>query len=77
MIFHAFCTGLFAPGLVGIAMGLLIFVGVKDSPESAGFPSVEGGSSVKKSAKVQEPSESESQKESLLDLLVNDCLKYV
>ena len=72
-----FFTGLFAPGLVGIAMGFLILFGVKDSPESAGFPSVEGGSSKTHSIKDEESSKTESQKESLLDLLVNDCLKYV
>ena len=76
-VFDSFCTGLFAPGLVGIAMGFLILVGVKDSPESAGFPSVEGASSKAQSTKDEESSKSGSQKESLLDLLVNDCLKYV
>jgi OPA family sugar phosphate sensor protein UhpC-like MFS transporter len=61
--------GLFAPGVIGLLMGVLILLGVKDSPESAGFPPVEAGSTKAK------PEKDDGQKESLLDLLVNDCLK--
>lgn len=62
--------GMFAPGIVGVVMGLLILAGVRDSPESAGFLPVE----------VVKPKEPEAdgtpaKKESLVDLLVNDCLK--
>lgn len=61
--------GLFAPGVIGLLMGMLILLGVKDSPESAGFPPVEAGSTKAK------PEKDNGKKESLLDLLVNDCLK--
>jgi OPA family sugar phosphate sensor protein UhpC-like MFS transporter len=33
--------GLWAPGLIGVVVGLLIFSTLKDSPEAAGFPPVE------------------------------------
>lgn len=33
--------GLWAPGLIGIVVGLLILATLKDSPEAAGFPAVE------------------------------------
>jgi len=33
--------GLWAPGLIGVAVGLVIIATLKDSPEAAGFPAVE------------------------------------
>ena len=73
--------GLWAPGTIGLVMGLLILLGVKDSPESVGFAPVDGGSKAedKPDDAVQETSSKDDQmdqkKESLVDLLVNDCLK--
>lgn len=67
-------SGLFAPGIVGVAMGCLILLGVKDSPESAGFPPVEGD--ITKPEKTDKQSGAVEKKETLLDLLVNDVLKY-
>ena len=72
MTIHA---GMYAPGIVGIAMGLLILLGVKDSPETAGFGSIEGTKQDNDGKK--DPNEAEEQKESLVDLLINDVLKYV
>lgn len=66
---------MFAPGLIGIVMGVLILFGVKDSPESAGFLPVER---VQTAPKKENPSGGppvEAKKESLVDLLVNDVLK--
>jgi MFS transporter, OPA family, sugar phosphate sensor protein UhpC len=65
--------GLFAPGIIGIIMGLMIIIGVKDSPESAGYDPVEK-KEIKASQTGDEAAVAEK-KESLLDLLVNDCLK--
>ena len=33
--------GMYAPGVVGIAVGLLILLIMKDSPESIGYPPIE------------------------------------
>ena len=33
--------GMFAPGIVGLVMGAFILLGVRDTPEAAGFPPVE------------------------------------
>uniref|UniRef100_A0A1D2ACF3 Major facilitator superfamily (MFS) profile domain-containing protein n=1 Tax=Auxenochlorella protothecoides TaxID=3075 RepID=A0A1D2ACF3_AUXPR len=62
--------GMFAPGIVGLAMSVLILAGVRDSPEDAGFPPVE----LKKAAPVAAGA-TPKPKESLIALLVNDCLK--
>ncbi|KAL4438466.1 hypothetical protein ABPG77_000114 [Micractinium sp. CCAP 211/92] len=62
--------GMFAPGLVGTVMGLLILAFVRDSPEAVGFPPVEARKEAATSA-----GEPAKPKESLVSLLVNDCLK--
>jgi sugar phosphate permease len=61
--------GMFAPGLVGIVMGLLILLGVRDSPEAIGYPPVEA-----REEKKGDDGKPAAQ-ESLVSLLVNDCLK--
>lgn len=33
--------GMYAPGLVGIVVGILILLIMKDSPESIGYPAIE------------------------------------
>eukprot|EP00889_Picochlorum_renovo_P005293 jgi/Picre1/32323/NNA_007669.t1 len=58
--------GLFAPGLIGITMGILVLLGVKDSPESAGFSPVERSDS---NSNTSSTTKNEGKKESLLDLL--------
>lgn len=67
--------GLFAPGIVGLVMGFIILAGVRDSPEAIGYPPVE--IVAKKESKPTADGEAPEKKESLVDLLVNDCLKYV
>lgn len=62
--------GMFAPGIAGIVMGLLILLGVRDSPESVGYPPIEA---TKKPEST--PGQPPKPKESLIDLLVNDVLK--
>jgi len=64
---------MFAPGMVGVAMGLLILLGVKDSPESAGYLPVEKVE--EKSSNAHDSKGNPKPKESLIDLLVNDVLK--
>ena len=64
--------GMFAPGCVGLVMGLFILLGVRDSPESAGFLPVE---KVKETVPKVGADGKPAKKESLVDLLVNDVLK--
>lgn len=60
---------MWAPGLVGVTIGLLLLFVVRDSPEQLGYPPVEVVA-VKKKADG-----SDAPKESLLTLLVNNVLK--
>ena len=60
---------MFAPGIVGLVMGVVILLAVRDSPEAVGFPPVE----VVKAAPAA-PSEPATPKESRVDRLVNDVL---
>lgn len=39
---------MYAPGIVGIVLGLILLGVTKDSPESAGFPPVEEAGAAKK-----------------------------
>lgn len=61
---------MWAPGLTGLAVGILLLFAVRDSPEQSGFPPVE----VVEKAKPKADG-SEAPKESLLTLLVNNVLK--
>lgn len=63
-------AGMWAPGLTGLAVGLILLFVVRDSPEQVGFPPVE----VVEKAKPKEDG-SAAPKESLLTLLVNNVLK--
>ncbi len=63
-------AGMWAPGLTGLAVGLILLFVVRDSPEQVGFPPVE----VVEKAKPKADG-SEAPKESLLTLLVNNVLK--
>ena len=60
---------MWAPGLVGLTVGALLLFGVRDSPESCGFPPVEVVAAKK------QVDGSEAPKESLLTMLVNNVLK--
>ncbi|KAK9824039.1 hypothetical protein WJX72_007208 [[Myrmecia] bisecta] len=62
--------GMFAPGLVGIAVGLVLLLLLKDSPESAGYPPVEVVKPKKSSATA-----SDEKKPTMMESLVNECLK--
>ncbi|KAL0031772.1 hypothetical protein WJX79_006580 [Trebouxia sp. C0005] len=62
--------GMWAPGIVGVVIGLLLLVAVKDSPEKIGYPPVE----IVKPNKKKDAAGVE-QKESLLQLLVQNVLK--
>ena len=73
--------GMFAPGAVGLIMGILILLGVKDSPRAAGFPPVEdlnqssSSSSAAHDKTTSKEQNSDKKSESLVDLLVTDVLK--
>lgn len=62
--------GMWAPGLVGVSIGLMLLFAVKDSPEAIGYPPVE----IVKDKKKKNAAGVE-QKESLLQLLVQNVLK--
>ena len=68
---------MFAPGFVGLAMGSLILLGVRDSPQSVGYLPVEKVKTApkKESAATGSAPATEPKKESLIDLLVTDVLK--
>ena len=63
--------GMFAPGIVGLGMALLILLGVRDSPEQAGFPPVE----LKKQDEAAKAGAKPASEDGLIALLVKDCLK--
>jgi sugar phosphate permease len=65
---------MFAPGIVGLAMGLFILVAVRDSPQAIGYPPVERAKEAAPAAGA-DPAAPPAPKESLIDLLVNDVLK--
>lgn len=67
--------GMYAPGIVGLTMAGLILLGVRDSPQSAGFPPVERAKTAVSPPETKDTAVKTEKKESLLDLLVNDCLK--
>lgn len=62
--------GMYAPGIVGIVLGLILLGVTKDSPESAGFPPVEEAGAAKK-----EPSGKKKEGPSMMESLTNECLK--
>ena len=45
--------GLWAPGLIGVLVGILIFATLKDSPEAAGYPAVEDAKTREEAAKAK------------------------
>lgn len=62
--------GMWAPGICGLVVGLLVLLAVRDSPEAIGYAPVEAAPAPKK------PAAGDGQpKESLLSLLVNNVLK--
>eukprot|EP00884_Botryococcus_braunii_P006797 jgi/Botrbrau1/16118/Bobra.7_2s0080.2 len=63
--------GMWAPGIVGVTIGVLLLIAVRDSPEQCGYPPVEV---VQPKAKAKAAAAAKP-KESLLSLLVNNVLK--
>jgi len=63
------CAGMWAPGLVGLVVGVLLLLVVRDSPESVGFPPVEVVAAAKQDDGQDKP------KESLITMLVNNVLR--
>lgn len=63
---------MWAPGLVGLAVGFILLFVVRDSPEQVGFPPVEV---VEKAKPKKEADGSDGPKESLITLLINNVLK--
>lgn len=67
-------AGMLAPGVVGLAMAALLLLLIRDTPEKAGFLPVEAPKAEAK-APESEAAAAPKQKESLVSLLVSDCLK--
>lgn len=71
--------GMWAPGFVGLAVGVLLLLGVRDSPEACGYPPIEEVKPAKK--KVEETKAASgsaaaaAEKPSLLELLLTNVLK--
>ena len=70
--------GMWAPGIVGLAVGVLLLLGVRDSPEACGYPPIEEVKPAKK--KVEEKvaasgAAGAAEKPSLLELLLTNVLK--
>ena len=63
-------TGMWVPGATGLAVGALLLLLVRDSPEAVGYPPVETVQ-----AKPKEKDGSDAPKESLVSLLLNNVLK--
>ncbi len=63
------CAGMWAPGLTGLVVGVLLLAAVRDSPEAVGFPPVEVVAAAKQDDGQDAP------KESLLSMLVNNVLR--
>ncbi|CAL8466766.1 g6302 [Coccomyxa elongata] len=68
--YYGWKWGMWAPGLTGLAVGLILLFVVRDSPEQVGFPPVELVEKAKPKADG-----TEAPKEGLLTLLVNNVLK--
>ncbi|KAK9819760.1 hypothetical protein WJX72_002066 [[Myrmecia] bisecta] len=62
--------GMWAPGIVGVTVGILLLLALRDSPEAIGYPPVEIVE-----GKAQAAGEEDQPKESLMTLLVNNVLK--
>ncbi|KAK9916786.1 hypothetical protein WJX75_006994 [Coccomyxa subellipsoidea] len=70
--YYGWKWGMWAPGLVGLAVGFILLFVVRDSPEQVGFPPVEV---VEKAKPKKEADGSDGPKESLITLLINNVLK--
>ena len=62
-------AGMWAPGLTGLVVGIMLLLVVRDSPEAVGFPPVEVVAAAKQDDGQDAP------KESLLSMLVNNVLR--
>ena len=62
-------AGMWAPGLTGLVVGIMLLLAVRDSPEAVGFPPVEVVAAAKQDDGQDAP------KESLLSMLVNNVLR--
>ena len=60
---------MWAPGITGLVVGVLLLLAVRDSPESVGFPPVEVVAAAKQDDGQDAP------KESLLSMLINNVLR--
>ena len=64
---------MWAPGIVGLVVGVLLLFGVRDSPEACGYPPIEEVKPAKK--QVEASSAAAGEKPSLLELLLANVLK--
>lgn len=68
-------AGMLAPGVVGIGMAAMLLLLIRDTPEKAGFLPVEAPKEAPKKAAGEAGEAAAAPKESLISLLVSDCLK--
>lgn len=67
--------GMWAPGICGIVIGLLVLLAVRDSPEAIGYTPVEAAPVAAPPKGGSGGDKADDGKESLLSLLVNNVLK--
>lgn len=67
--------GMFAPGIIALAIALLLLLVIKDDPETAGFESIDSDASKGSSAKSAAPKPKVKDDRGLLTILLEECLK--
>ena len=78
---YGWSWGMWVPGIIGVVLGVVILLGLKESPEAAGFPPVEeasaapGGGAAGEGETGEEGKPEAKSKASLREILVETVLK--
>lgn len=67
--------GMWAPGIIGVVVGMLVLAFVRDSPEAIGYPPIEEIEVAKAKNADGSDSEADEEKKSLMTLLVENVLR--
>jgi hypothetical protein len=67
--------GMWAPGIIGVVVGMLVLAFVRDSPEAIGYPPIEEIEVAKTKNADGSDSEADEEKKSLMTLLVENVLR--
>ena len=66
---------MWAPGIIGVVVGLAVLLFVRDSPEAVGYPPIESIEKAKKKNTDGSDSDVDEEKKSLMTLLVENVLR--